>query len=119
MSKKHLVIVLTEPTEEMEEDFNQYYEHTHLDEVIDSTGFKSAQRFKLVDQVGEECPLPYLAVYETEADDSESILNTLNYTRNQRQQSKSINKRTARIWVYQETGPEHTLEHSPELTKEE
>ena len=110
MSKKHLVIVLTEPSEGMEDDFNDYYEHTHLDEVIDSTGFKSAQRFKLVDQVGEDCPLPYLAVYETETDDPASILNTLNDTRSQRQQSPSLNKRTAGISVFQETGPKHTKE---------
>ena len=61
MSNRYLVLVLTEPTEGNEARFNEYYEHTHLDEVIESTGWKSAQRFKLASEVGEACPLPYLA----------------------------------------------------------
>ncbi|NDG93394.1 MAG: hypothetical protein EBY55_09695, partial [Gammaproteobacteria bacterium] len=44
MSNRYLVLVLTEPTEGNEARFNEYYEHTHLDEVIESTGWKSAQR---------------------------------------------------------------------------
>ena len=43
---KHLVLVLTEPTEGNEEAFNEYYEHTHLDEVLASAGYDTAQRFK-------------------------------------------------------------------------
>ena len=38
MSNRYLVLVLTEPTEGNEARFNEYYEHTHLDEVIESTG---------------------------------------------------------------------------------
>ena len=38
MSNRYLVLVLTEPTEGNETRFNEYYEHTHLDEVIESTG---------------------------------------------------------------------------------
>ena len=40
MSNRYLVLVLTEPTEGNETRFNEYYEHTHLDEVIESTGWK-------------------------------------------------------------------------------
>ncbi len=105
--KKHLVLVLTEPTEGREEEFNDYYENTHLEEVIASAGYKSAQRFKLVDEAGEGAPLPYLAVYEAEAENAEDVLKTLNDTRSQRQQSKSLNKRTGRVWVFEEIGPKH------------
>ena len=107
---KHLVLVLTEPTEGNEEAFNEYYEHTHLDEVLASAGYATAQRFKLVDQAGEPCPLPYLAAYEVDAEDSAGVLKVLNETRSQRQQSDSLNKRTGRIWVFNEIGPEHTLD---------
>ncbi|MEM7020805.1 MAG: hypothetical protein AAF512_26115 [Pseudomonadota bacterium] len=57
--------------------------------------------------MGEDCPLPYLAAYEIEADDSASILKTLNETRSQRQQSKALNRRTGRVWVFEATGPTH------------
>ena len=107
MAKKHLVLILTEPAEGQEEEFNNYYENLHLREVLDTTTLQSAQRFKLVDEAGESCPLPYLAVYETEAEDPKEIIKNLNETRAQRQQSKSLNKRTGRVWVFEEIGPKH------------
>ncbi|MFN3231974.1 MAG: hypothetical protein ACE363_07400 [Alphaproteobacteria bacterium] len=105
--KKHLILVLTEPNEGHEAEFNDYYENTHLDEVLSSAGYDTAQRFKLVDGVGQPCPLPYLAVYEAQAEDSETALKMLNDSRSKRQQSKSLNKKTGRIWVFEELGPKH------------
>ncbi len=107
MSKKQLVLVLSEPTEGQEEAFNRYYEDLHLDEVLQTTGWNLAQRFKLVDQVGKECPLPYLALYETEANPEKSAIEVMNETRSEREQSGSINKRTAGVWVFEEIGPPH------------
>ncbi len=108
MSKQHLVLILTEPTEGNEDEFNDYYENLHLDEVLETTNLNSAQRFKLVGQAGEDCPLPYLAVYETEADSAEEVISNLNETRSQRQQSDALNRRTGRVWVFEATGPKHS-----------
>ena len=108
MSKKQLVLVLSEPTEGQETEFNQYYEDLHLDDVLRTTGWKTAQRYQLVDQAGKECPLPYLAVYETEADENQTAIEIMNNSRKDRVQSKSINKRTAGAWVFEAIGPEHT-----------
>ena len=107
MNKKHLVLVLTEPTEGREDEFNNYYEHTHLEEVLDTTDFTSAQRFKLVGEAGEGAPLPYLAVYETEAPDAQSVLDNLSANRGDREQSDALNRRTGRVWVFEELGPKH------------
>ncbi len=104
---KHMVVVLTEPTEGNEKEFNDYYENVHLEEVIETTGWSSAQRFELSDEVGAKCPLPYLALYEAEADNPKEVIETLNETRPQRIQSASINRRTAGIWVFSEIGPKH------------
>ena len=104
---KHLVVVLTEPTEGRESEYHDYYEHRHLDDVLATTDWTSAQRFKLTDQQGMKCPLPYLALYEVEADDAADVLKTLNATRSQRLQSDALNKRTAGVWVFSETGPKH------------
>jgi len=104
---KHLVVVLTEPTEGREEEFNQYYENLHLDEVLATTDWQSAQRFALVDQQGMQCPLPYLAVYEVDAEDAKTVLENLNVTRSQRVQSDALNRKTAGVWVFKATGPKH------------
>lgn len=107
MKKKHMVLVLAEPTEGKEDEFNDYYENVHLEEVLETAGWKSAQRFKLGGQAGKECPLPYLAVYEAEGEDAASILQELADTRPQRRQSDALNMGTARMWVFEEIGPKH------------
>lgn len=107
--KKHLVLILTEPTAGQEDEFNDYYENIHLDEVLATTQLETAQRYRLVEQAGEPCPLPYLAVYETEAETAAEVLKDLNDTRAQRQQSASLNKRTGRIWIFEELGPPHMV----------
>ena len=107
MNNHYLVLVLTEPTEGNEDRFNDYYENIHLDEVIATTGWRSAQRFKLVDEVGEGCPLPYLAAYEAKAGSAEEVITRLNETRPERQQSDALNKRSGRVWVFEQIGPRH------------
>lgn len=104
------VLVLTEPTEGNEAAFNDYYENLHLDEVLASTGWETAQRYRLAGEVGESSPLPYLAVYDTEAEDADAVIRGLNDSRPQRQQSKALNKRTGRVWVFEEMGPQHINE---------
>ena len=107
---KHVVVVLTEPTAGRDEEYNTYYENLHLDEVLATTGWTSAQRFKLSAQQGMACPLPYLAFYEVEADDPNTILENLNATRGQRVQSDALNRKTAGAWVFSEIGPRHPAE---------
>lgn len=104
---KHLVVVLTEPHVGRDEEYNEYYEKLHIDEVLESTGWLSGQRFKLSGEIGAKCPLPYLAVYEAEAENATAVLKTLHDTRGQRVQSDSLNKKTAGVWVYTPTGERH------------
>ncbi len=104
---KHLVVVLTEPTEGREAEYNDYYEKLHLDEVLATTDWHSAQRFKLAAEQGKTCPLPYLAIYEVEAEDASSVLTNLNASREQRIQSEALNRKTAGVWVFSEIGPKH------------
>ena len=108
MNNRCLVLVLTEATEGNQDRFNDYYENIHLDEVIATTGWSSAQRFKLVDELGEGCPLPYLAAYEAEADSAEEVIARLNATRPERQQSDALNRSSGRVWVFEEIGPRHS-----------
>jgi hypothetical protein len=104
---KHLVAVLSEPVEGKDAEYHDYYENLHLDEVLVTTGWQTAQRFVLSDEAGAKCPLPYLALYEVEADDSSTIIPTMNATRAERQQSKALNRRTAGVWVFSASGPVH------------
>ena len=47
---RQLFMVLSEAVEGREDDYNDWYENTHLDEVIETSAVVSAQRFKLAAQ---------------------------------------------------------------------
>ncbi|MFN0030403.1 MAG: hypothetical protein ACKV2O_24885 [Acidimicrobiales bacterium] len=104
-----LVMVHSNPVEGREEEFNQWYEHVHLDEVLRSAGFRSAQRFQLDAQVGFASSHRYLAMYETEGESAQEVIDRLNASRDQRQQSKAIDNRGAALWVFSPTGERHEL----------
>jgi hypothetical protein len=103
----YLVMVLSNPTEGNEAEFNDWYERVHLDEVLQTAGFRSAQRFRLEGQRGFEASHGYLALYETEGDSADEVIERLNSTRGQRQQSRSIDNRGAAMWVFSPTGVRH------------
>lgn len=63
----HRLIVFSAPTPGQEEQYNDWYNNTHLAEVIEIPGFVAAQRFELCgDQLPgfEPSPHQYLAIYE-------------------------------------------------------
>jgi len=66
---KYKLIVLTEPKEGCEAEYNTWYNHQHLPEVVAVPGFGSAQRFKLEEVCGGEFKQRYLAIYEIDAAD--------------------------------------------------
>jgi hypothetical protein len=104
---KHMVVVLSEPVEGREAEFDNWYENTHIREVLASTGWENAQRFVLTAEKGQKCPLQHLALYEVEAESGEDVVATLDATRDQREQSDSFNWKRAGLWVFTETGPKH------------
>ncbi len=102
------IVVLTNPRAGMEEEYLHHYEHTHLDDVLRTTPYSSAQLFKLEAQKGAPAAHGYMAVYETEADSAEDAIAQMEANRDQREQSKAINRRDAAVWVFAPNGNVHT-----------
>jgi hypothetical protein len=65
--KKYVLLVFSEPKEGMEEEYNRWYDNTHLPQVTEVPGIVAAQRFKLAER-GPRCPARYLSIYEVETD---------------------------------------------------
>ena len=64
---EHVFLVLTNPTEGLEDEYNDWYTNFHLDEVVAVPGFVSARRYRLSDdQLGGfgSSKHTYLAIYE-------------------------------------------------------
>lgn len=79
------LVVLTNPVEGKEEAYNDWYTNTHLHDVVQIPGIVSAQRFRMTATQRTDTPpgpWKYLAVYNVETDDLNSVINELAARRN-------------------------------------
>lgn len=69
---RYKLIVLSDPVEGGEDEYNDWYSNQHLQDIVALDGFVTAQRFKLLDPgpdgIGVVPPARYLAVYEIDGD---------------------------------------------------
>jgi hypothetical protein len=66
---KGVLIVMTEPLEGKEEEFNDWYDNVHIPEFLKTPGFAAAQRFIAVPWMRGELPdRPYMTLYEFDTD---------------------------------------------------
>jgi hypothetical protein len=77
MMARFKLVVLANPTDGREEEFNEWYSNIHLADIVAVPGFRSAQRFKLKEPMGFEHRQRYLAIYEMECDDPQAVVETL------------------------------------------
>jgi hypothetical protein len=69
---KAVFVVYSEPTTlEQEDEYNDWYDNTHLRQVCETPGFTGASRYYLQGDAAPAGLPPYLAIYEIEADDPE------------------------------------------------
>ena len=100
--------IFLNPVAGRDDEFHEWYEHTHLDDVLRTAGFRSAQRFGYDAGFGASVPGAHLALYETEGDSADEVLARLNGTRDQREMSDAIDASNAAIWVFSPLGELHT-----------
>jgi hypothetical protein len=75
----HRLIVFSAPTPGKEDEYHDWYNNTHLNEVIAIPGFAAAQRFELSTEQLDGfpgSPYKYLAIYEFDREPG-SALNAL------------------------------------------
>jgi nitroreductase len=73
---RHLLLAATRPVDDADHAYNDWYDETHLSEVLKLEGFEAAQRFSVsaVMMPGAGPVYPYLAIYEIETDDIDATL---------------------------------------------
>ena len=75
---RHVLVALTNAADDREDEYNDWYDSTHLQDVLNVPGFVSAQRFRLsAAQRMENPPYKYLAIYEIETDDIHKTIGAL------------------------------------------
>jgi hypothetical protein len=72
-------VVLSKPVSGREDEYNDWYENTHLDDVLDVPGIERAQRFEFHDAMGTGEPEHrYLAIYDIETDNIDEVFAAFN-----------------------------------------
>lgn len=72
------MIVLSQPAEGREAEYNDWYQNFHLSQVVNIRCIKSAQRFRLARKLVEQREAsPYAAIYEIETEDIDAVLDEL------------------------------------------
>jgi hypothetical protein len=70
-------VVMTDPVEGREDEYNRWYNEVHLQDVVSVPGFVSAQRFKMIIPVQGSFANRYLSIYELECADPTVVLQDL------------------------------------------
>src|SRR4030042_4354487 len=61
---------------EKETEYNDWYNHTHLPDVLETPEVVRATRYEAIDPAGGEAK--FVAIYEIETDDIDAFMNALN-----------------------------------------
>ena len=71
---RYKMIALTNPVEGREDEFNDWYQDTHLPQVCALPGIVGAQRYRSAAPLQDSFGRKYLAVYDIETDDLRETL---------------------------------------------
>ncbi len=105
---KALLVVLTNVTSPEHDDaFNDWYDNTHLADVLAVPGFVAAARYRVsgAQVPGVEPPHRYLALYEVDSDDLPGSLKALGRAGRDLVISEHLDSGTATAYLYQEITP--------------
>jgi hypothetical protein len=106
----HQLIVLSNPvSDDREDEYNQWYEHTHLDEVLQVPGIVSAQRFAITSPGGEP-KWRYAATYDLDTDDATKVIADLMAGVKTMKMSDAIDGANAGLWILTPAGDRHGAE---------
>ena len=103
-----IMLVFSEPVAGREAEYDDWYEHTHLPELLALPGFVAAQRWSRSaagPPVGPACPHGNLATYELEGDGEKAIATMMEATGSGAlHMSDALDMAKVALWVFNEHG---------------
>lgn len=108
------MVVLTNPREGREEEYNDWYQNVHLNQVVAVNGFTRARRYRMTNALADHDAFGYLAIYDIETPDIASVLAELDRLRGTEHLTLSdALAPEAYAVIYEEFGPEVTPTDTP------
>jgi hypothetical protein len=114
----YIQTVMTAAVPGREDEFNRWYDDTHLPEVLALPGFVAAQRFAQTGPGAADRPR-YLCVYEIETDDLAATLAALGAAAPTMTMSEAMDQQATVIDVYQVHGQRRTARGSVDGARED
>jgi len=79
MKKRYKMVVFTNAAASLEREFNDWYQNTHLKDIVGIKNFDAAQRYTFTLNITDGPDLaPYLAIYDIETDDIHAAIKAMN-----------------------------------------
>jgi hypothetical protein len=77
--KRYKYVVLANPVDGREDEFNDWYTNQHLPDFLRIPGVVLAERFRMSDNQRSDGPFPwkYMAIYEIETNNIEAVIHEL------------------------------------------
>jgi hypothetical protein len=104
--QRYKFVVMSNPTEGRDEEYNDWYQNCHLPELLQLDGIVSAQRFQQTRNLREGESYRYMVIYEIETDDIDAVIANLVQTAEAGQltMSDAIDADNSYAVFYQESG---------------
>jgi hypothetical protein len=83
----NIMLVLTNAVPGTDDEFNAWYDDTHLVDVLEHGPFTGARRFRLADADATDAPYRYLAVYDIEDGKAEEARDWIVFSRAEREEA--------------------------------
>jgi hypothetical protein len=102
MMGKYLMVVPSGAQEGRDQDYNDWYDNTHLGQICSIPGITSGRRWDAIPQTPNPQPSPYLAIYEIETEDPSAVIAEL-VRRSEAGEidfSDSLDLNAAKVWMY-------------------
>jgi hypothetical protein len=70
---RYRLIMLSRAMPGRDEDYERWYDDTHIPEMLQVPGFVAAQRFRIVKNIVGQTDFPYCTIYEMEGDSPDAV----------------------------------------------
>jgi hypothetical protein len=101
---KWIMAVQSRAVEGRDDDYNEWYDTVHKQEICAVEGVQSCRRFDYAMAMMGEPGLPYLSIYEIEADDIMTVVGALGQRAQSGEmtQTDSLDGPASVLWFYKE-----------------
>jgi hypothetical protein len=100
------MVVQSKAVEGRDDEYNEWYDTTHLADILALPGVRSGRRFDYETALFGGPGLPYLAIYEIEADDINVVIGAMGQAAASggMRQSDALDAPASVLWFYKERG---------------